>query len=136
MLDLAKHIAGWSKDPSTKVGCIITDSRHRILSVGFNGFPAGVNDTKDRFLNRKTKLMLTQHAERNAIAFASCSLVDATTYTWPLPPCAQCAGALIQAGIKRVVSCEPHPAFTRWEEDIKLAMSMYRETGIVVDLHS
>lgn len=134
MLGLAEHIAGWSKDPSTGVGCVITDARHRILSVGFNGFPTGVKDTDERMNNRETKLMLTQHAERNAIAFAAHDLTGATAYVWPMPPCSQCGGALIQAGISRIVATEPSPAFARWGKDIELSMEMYREAGICVDL--
>jgi deoxycytidylate deaminase len=45
-LDLAAHVAQWSKDASTKVGAVITDSRKRIVSIGFNGYPANVDDSK------------------------------------------------------------------------------------------
>ena len=43
-LDLAKHISEWSKDPSTKVGCIVVGEDREIRSTGFNGFPRGIED--------------------------------------------------------------------------------------------
>lgn len=133
LLGLAKFIAQWSKDPSTQVGCILADSRHRILSTGFNGFPAGVRDTRQRLQNREVKLLMTQHAERNAIAFSAHDLVGATAYVWPLPPCAACGGALIQAGIARIVTMELTQAHDRWENDTLLAFEMYAEAGIIFD---
>ncbi len=39
-LNLAKHISEWSKDPSTKVGCVVVGIDREIRSTGFNGFPA------------------------------------------------------------------------------------------------
>jgi dCMP deaminase len=135
-LALAEFFAGWSKDLSTGVGCVLTDSRHRIVGTGYNGFPAGVRDTKARLENRSIKLLLTQHAERNAIAFSTKSLESCTAYTWPLPTCASCAGALIQIGIHRVVSPELPPSHVRWKVDFDLAMQMYQEAKVVVDLTS
>lgn len=65
-LSLAKHVAGWSKDPSTKVGCVIAKDK-RIVSVGYNGFPEGIRDTYERLNNRELKYQIVQHAEENAI---------------------------------------------------------------------
>ena len=132
-LGMAEHIAGWSRDPSTGVGCVIVDPRHRIVGVGFNGFPAGVNDSQERLNNRDVKLLITQHAERNALAFSTQDVAGCAAYTGPLPPCAQCAGALIQAGITRVVSCSPSESMDRWARDFSLAKEMYQEAGVRVD---
>ena len=52
-LELAKHISGWSKDPSTKVGCIVVGEDREIRSTGFNGFPRGISDDNDRLLDRE-----------------------------------------------------------------------------------
>ena len=132
-LDLAKHIGTWSKDPSTQVGAVIADTRHRIISMGFNGFPQGVDDTQERLQDRETKLMLTQHAEVNALAFASRQVDGCTAYVWPFPPCTQCAGALIQAGITRIVAPEVDEKAHRWGDHFALAREMYQEAGVVVD---
>ena len=134
MLGLAQHIAGWSKDPSTGVGCVLTDERHRILGLGYNGFPMGVKDTPERLNDRETKYALVQHAERNAIAFSSRDLLGATAYTWPIPPCSQCSGALIQVGISRIVSYELSPNHTHRADDLDLSLEMFEEAFIVVDL--
>ena len=57
-LELAKHISGWSKDPSTKVGCIVVGEDREIRSTGFNGFPRGIEDKQERLEDREQKLSL------------------------------------------------------------------------------
>ena len=42
--DLADHISTWSKDRSTKVGCVIVGKNNEIVSAGYNGFPRGIDD--------------------------------------------------------------------------------------------
>ena len=85
-LSLAAHISGWSKDPSSQVGAVITDG-NRIVSLGYNGFAAGVHDTTERLVDRATKLNLTIHAEENAMNFAKRDLPGCTAYvTHPTVP--------------------------------------------------
>ena len=57
-LDLAKHISDWSKDPSTKVGCVVVGEDREVRSTGFNGFPRGIEDTAARLNDRSQKLSL------------------------------------------------------------------------------
>ena len=64
--ELAGHIAGWSKDPSTKVGCVVVGQDREIRSTGFNGFPRGISDDLDRLTDREQKYPLICHAEENA----------------------------------------------------------------------
>ena len=52
-LELARHISDWSKDPSTKVGCVVVGPDREIRSTGFNGFPRGIEDDDNRLQNRK-----------------------------------------------------------------------------------
>ncbi len=54
-IELAKHIAAGSKDPSTKVGCVVVGEDREIRSTGFNGFPRGINDDIERLENREMK---------------------------------------------------------------------------------
>ena len=54
-LELANHISSWSKDPSTKVGCIIVGADREIRSTGFNGFPRGIDDSEERLTDREEK---------------------------------------------------------------------------------
>ena len=127
MLALAQHIAGWSKDPSTKVGAVIADNRRRIISVGYNGFPAGVRDVA--LEDRDFKYNRVVHAELNALLFARGPVVGATLYVWPMPPCSRCAGPIIQAGIARVVS---PPVGERWEESCRIGREMFAQADVVV----
>lgn len=130
-LELAKLVSKWSKDPSTKVGAVIVDPLRRIVSLGYNGFARGVEDSEERYNNREEKYKLVVHAERNAIIFATRSLQGCTIYTYPFMPCAPCAGMIIQSGIGRVVA--PKDANPRWQEDFKLTRKMFEEAGLVLE---
>ncbi len=133
-LELAEHISGWSKDPSTQVGAVITHARSkRVISMGFNGFPAGVEDTAERLGDRSTKYEMVVHAEQNALMFAGERAEGATLYVHPLPPCARCAVMIIQAGIRRVVCDQPDFEHERWGEAAKIADTMFREAAVDVD---
>lgn len=66
-LDLAATHARMSKDPSTRVGSVIVGPDREIRSVGFNGFPRGIEDTYARLHDRDTKLKLVVHGEMNAM---------------------------------------------------------------------
>ena len=130
-LKLAEHVAGWSKDPSTKCGAVITRDK-RVISMGFNGFPQGVEDTDERLNNRDLKYKMVIHAEVNALMFAKQSVEGCTIYVWPMHPCSRCATQIIQAGITRVVSIEPTPALVeRWGGDMRLAQEMYEEALVI-----
>lgn len=130
-LDLAKTVASWSKDPSTGVGAVVVDKDHRIVSLGFNGFPRGVKDD-ERLKDRDTKYEVTVHAEVNAVLFAQRNLTGCTCYIWPLPCCARCASILVQSGIDRVVSVQVTEP--RWIESCKLGQSLLEEAGVQVYL--
>ena len=56
-IELAKHVAGWSKDKSTGVGAIIVDDDKRVVSMGYNGFPAGCDDEVESRHERPAKYM-------------------------------------------------------------------------------
>ena len=133
-LALAEHISGWSKDPSTQVGAVITHTRSkRVVSMGFNGLPAGVEDTEDRLADRETKYEMVVHAEQNALMFAGDRAEGCTLYVHPLPPCARCAVLIIQSGIVRVVCDQPDFEHQRWGEQAKIADALFREAGLEVD---
>lgn len=130
-MDLARLTAQRSKDPSTQVGAVLVDAEHRVISTGYNGFPRGVPDDADLLQIRETKLALTIHAEQNAILFAQRPLKGATCYVWPLPPCAQCAAKLIQAGVSRVVAPTPTAEhMDRWGKDLALAEWAFQQAEV------
>ena len=130
-LNLAKYISEWSQDPSTKVGAVIVDNKKRIVSIGYNGFPVGIQD--DARLNiRDIKLQLIVHAERNALLFANKPLDDCILYTYPFMPCSVCAGMIIQSGIKHVISYINNNE--RWVENFKISEQMFEEAGLTLTL--
>jgi len=133
-IEMAYMVASWSKDPSTKCGAVIIDPDKRVLSVGFNGFPAGTSDLHYLYEDREEKYRRVIHSEKNAILFAKQDLTDCIMYVVPMPPCSQCAGMIIQAGIRRVVTIEPtDEQKTRWGADIKTTKSMLAEVGIIME---
>ena len=134
-LNLADFVSTWSKDPSTKVGSVITDEYNRIVSVGYNGFPRGIDDDA-RLKNREEKYKMIVHAEMNAILTAARDLSGCTIYTTPFLPCSNCATHIIQAGIKRVVA--PINKEPRWEENLKLSESILKEAelSVITYLHT
>ena len=133
-IDLAFHLSGWSKDPSTKVGCVVVGEDREIRSTGFNGFPRGISDDNERLTDRAKKYPLICHAEENAIMHAArigVSLKGNTAFvTWP--PCSRCARSLIQAGIREVVYPTPESIPERWQEDFDTSNGMLLEAGVVV----
>ena len=126
---MAEHIASWSKDPSTKVGAVIADQKNRIVSVGYNGLPHGVDDNNERLKDRDIKLAMTIHAEENAILFAGRDVAGMTIYVHPLFPCSNCAAKIIQSGISRVVSRHVKIE-SKWFESIKKSREMFGEAGV------
>ena len=134
-LELARFIAQWSKDPSTKTGAVIVDANRRIISTGYNGFARGVEDRKEDYANRAIKYRKILHCERNAIIFAKRDLSGCCLYTWPFLSCSACAGMVIQSGIVRCVTPPLPPELQeRWGDDIATAMEMFREAGVAVRL--
>ena len=133
-IELAKHISLWSKDPSTKVGCVVVGEDREIRSTGFNGFPRGIDDDEERLNDREKKYPLICHAEENAIMHAArigVSLKDSTAYvTWP--PCSRCARSLIQAGVREVVYSVAGEIPDRWKADFQTSTEMMREAGLKV----
>ena len=131
-LKLAKHISEWSKDPSTKVGCVVVGPDRELRSTGFNGLPRGIEDNEERLNNREIKYPLICHAEENAIMHAArigISLKGCTAYvTWP--PCTRCARSLIQAGVSTIVYPENIEIPERWMNDFNLSLNMLKEAKI------
>ena len=128
---IANEVAGWSKDPGTKVGAVLVNDR-RIISQGYNGFPAGISDSLERYMDRDTKLAYTVHAEVNAILNAAKN--GATTALSKLyvtfPPCVSCASAVIQAGVTEVVCPHLSTAPERWIDSFTRGHNMLLEAGV------
>ncbi len=99
-----------SKDPGTQVGCCIVNKEKRIMSVGYNGMPAGCDDDEypwERNGNTlETKYPYVCHAELNAILNNRSGSLDGCTVYVSLFPCNECAKAIIQSGIKKIIYLE------------------------------
>jgi dCMP deaminase len=130
-LRIAHEVSSWSRDPGTKVGCVLVLEK-RILSVGFNGFPQNLSDSLELYEDREYKLAVTVHAESNAILNAAkngAKTQSCTAYV-TFPPCSQCAAALIQAGVTTVICPDPANAPERWRASFKLANEMLYQSGV------
>jgi len=145
-ISLLDPISKKSKDQSSKVGAIIVDKKHRILSTGFNGFPIGVNDdiseVPERF-QRPDKYLWTEHAERNAIFTAASHGIslEGTSIYIKWYPCPDCARAIIQTGIHNIVidgknyyKDKEHWG-ERWKSNMEVSMTMLNEAGVDVYIY-
>ena len=130
-LELARVVSTWSKDPSTQTGSVIVGERRRVLGLGYNGFPRGLEDSAERLENRELKYSLIAHAERNALDNTEIPVLGATIYC-TLSPCHECAKSIIQRGIKRVVAVAERPE--RWVDSLEGAAQMFKEAGVILDL--
>jgi len=134
---IAEEVRLWSKDPGTKVGCVLVNER-RILSTGYNGFPQTISDDLERYIDRDYKLSVTVHAEANAIlnAAKNGTKVEGSTLYVSFPPCSQCASAIIQAGVAKVVCPNPDTAPERWRKNFISANKLFYEAGVKVLYYS
>lgn len=132
-MELARTVASWSKDPSTQCGAIIVGEDGQVVSQGYNGFPRTMSDNKELYEDRETKYRRIIHAEMNAIYNAALNGVSpkgATIYVHGLPCCHECAKAIIQCGIKRVVMKTSNNL--RWGESCSDAQDFFKEAGLFV----
>jgi dCMP deaminase len=133
-MELAKLISTWSKD-STKVGVVITKDDHHIISTGYNGIPSKLRDTPERLENKELKLLLTVHAEINAILHAAkhnISLDGSTMYIYGYPPCPECAKTILSTNIKKVVYniSNVKDGNSKWTKHLPLIEEMFKEAGV------
>lgn len=134
-LDICNVIAKRSKDINTKFGCVIVGPGHELRTMGYNCFPRGCNDNIPERQLRPEKYYYMEHAERNAIYNAArmgVSLIDCVCYVQG-HPCADCARALIQSGVKEIV-CASNIVPERFLENCNAANQMLSESGIDIRL--
>ena len=141
-LGLCKYYSTASKDPSTKVGCVITDGEKEVVSMGWNGFRPDVDDTLEGLENREFKLLNTVHAEINAlerIPYSKAGVIEdfslsarkLTLYVYPFLPCSSCAISIgMRRTIDKIVSTDYIPE--RWKKDIERGLEEFKWRGIEV----
>ncbi len=134
-MQIAEAAASKSKDPSSKMGCVIVDPKKRVVSLGYNGMLQGADESKMTLHERPMKYYFAIHSEMNAILFAHQDLTGCTIYN-RVATCENCLKYCLQAGIKRFVykelrvkshSSDPTKSMTTVETDeavIRLLTSM------------
>ena len=137
-LSVATAIGALSKDQSTKVGALVVGKGGEFVASGWNGAPRGcsADEEGDPRGVRPEKYFWFSHAESNAIAnaarvgtpLAGCTIV--VTHF----PCMDCAKAIVQAGIVKVVTPHPTPEFLeRWAEHVGRSQALFNECGVTVE---
>ena len=134
-MQIAEAVAVKSKDPSSKMGCVIVDSNKRVVSLGYNGLLQGADESKMTLSERPMKYYFAIHSEMNAVLFAHQDLTGCTVYN-RVATCENCLKYCLQAGIKRFVykelrvhshSTDPKHSMTNPETDeaiVRLLASM------------
>lgn len=133
-MSLAYLVAMKSKDRSTHVGCVIVDDENIIKTLGYNGFPRGVDDTIEERHDRPAKYLYTEHAERNAIYNARENLKGCRAFVNFLP-CADCTRALLQSGIAEIVVHEDFAEnyqSDKFDDSHAATVAMCRDKGIKI----
>jgi dCMP deaminase len=127
-MKLAWLAARKSKDPSTKVGCVLVDDDNNIVSTGFNGFPRKVMEYEVR-MERPQKYDWSCHAEENAVAGAArkgAKTLGCVAYV-TAAPCHMCTRMLIQAGIKFIIHGDQQ---FKLDQKAGVAKAMLLEAGV------
>lgn len=133
-MTLVYIIAQMSKDPNTKLGAVIIGPDEELRSSGYNSFPRGLNDDMAVRMEKPEKYFWYEHAEQNAIFNAvriGVSLKGCVMYCQGIP-CADCARAVVQSGIKKVVV---HKQWNdgnnaKWQESCARSKQMFKECGV------
>lgn len=133
-MELARHVGSWSKHPGRKIGAVIADEIHIVRSLGYNGLPRGLDDTRPDRRVRPAQWIWSEHAERNAIynaARTGTALAGFTIYSTRFP-CMDCARAVVQSGLRTLVAPRPEFEHPRWGEEFKLSLELLSEAGVLI----
>jgi dCMP deaminase len=129
----AQTFAELSSARRLQVGAIVV-KEDRIISIGYNGMPAGWNnDCENEELHEDGSITLVTkpevlHAESNAISKLAKSMESGTGATLFVThaPCLECAKLIYQAGINNVVYSKKY----REEAGIKFL----EKSGVAIEL--
>ncbi len=130
LLGLARVVSRRSPDSQTKHGCVLADDNHRVLGVGYNGFPRGMKDV-GLPTTRPDKYSWMDHSEENAVANCVLRPEGATAYITG-KSCFSCLKELWRNGVKKVVQVAGY-GWAKDEEESKLRERLIQETGMIVE---
>lgn len=124
-----------STNISTQNSALLVDDNGNIILSATNSFPDGVVETEERQQNKEVRQKYSVHAERNVIYKAAKQGIktEGLTMISPWATCTECAWAIIQSGIKKLVTHKQ--ALDRsnsWAGDIEFAFEMLREAGVEI----
>lgn len=121
-----------SKDPATKVGSVFVDKNNHQITMGYNGFVAGIDETKLPWGKDKTvglefqKYGYVVHSEANAILHSSQSLEGSKAYV-TLFPCHECAKLISSSKVREVIYLSDKQADS---ESNRIAKKIFELSGI------
>jgi dCMP deaminase len=140
-MELAQNLALRSHCTRAQVGCVLTKDT-RIISIGYNGPPAGTHNCDDEFgeggcpRDSKGSCSLALHAEQNAILYASKNgvSVEGSTIYVTLSPCISCARIIYSMKIKKVIFLNSYAAYKGLASDE--GVDFLRKFGVEVVAYS
>lgn len=124
-----------SKDPATKVGCVFVDEHNHQITMGYNGFVAGIDEQQLPWGKDKSQPLEHQkygyvvHSEANAILHAPRTLRGSKCYV-TLFPCNECAKLLASSGVREVIYLSDKHQGT---ESNTIAKKIFNLAGISYD---
>ena len=143
IVGLIHKIAFYSRDPHTKVGCAIINKKSNILIMGYNDYPHNLKEIKPSLFERPEKYYWVEHAERNTIYLAGRKGIKLqnSIIVQNLFPCTDCARAIIQTGISKVITYNPlnkNPEFhqeslIRWQKNMEKSLEMLIANKVQVE---
>ena len=102
-LNIAEVVKTRSPDTKVKVGCVLVSlDNNRIISTGYNGIPAGLNESNIDWNDREYIRSIIIHAETNTILYAQSKFINAILYT-TMSPCSECIKLLSATKIKKII---------------------------------
>jgi dCMP deaminase len=138
-INIAHQVKLKSKDKRTQIGVVIVGKDNEIVSTGYNSFPRGINDDLSERQEQPEKYFWFEHAERNAIYNAArigVSTLGTTMYMTCDLSCADCARAIINSGVSKVVFSRTTKQWSEiWQESSKRSLQMFQEAGVEVEYY-
>ena len=138
-INIAEQVKLKSKDEKTQIGVVVVGKDNEIVSTGYNSFARGINDDISERQERPEKYFWFEHAERNAIYNAArigVSTLGTTMYMTCGMSCSDCARAIINSGVSKIVLRKGKGAKgDKWNESSVRSMKMFEEAGVIVEYY-
>ena len=138
-INIAEQVKLKSKDEKTQIGVVVVGKDNEIVSTGYNSFARGINDDVSERQERPEKYFWFEHAERNAIYNAArigVSTLGTTMYMTCGMSCSDCARAIINSGVSKIVLRKGKGAKgDKWNESSIRSIQMFKEAGVIVEYY-